>query len=90
MEQFHGVPVWHVSGSVIPTRKMDDWRLMQRQKVERILHNLLDGVGRPHEGFMEHGETALHLRFPATTEEEAMVGGTRDDRCEHGQGLWVP
>ena len=90
MEQFHGVPVWHVSGTVKPVRLIENWRRMQRQMVERMLIKLLGEVGRSKEAFMEEGTMALHLRVPATPEEEETVGGTRDDRCEHGMGLWVP
>lgn len=92
------MPVWHASGALQPNKVVRDWTRNERRKVERLLRDLVDGVGRERLEFFEDGRyddvaIALHLRRPATPEEEDYVGGARDVRCTHGLAepkLWAP
>lgn len=88
------MPVWHVSAAIQPVKPVREWTRQERRKVERLLRELIRGVGRPRLEFFESPvpdeAIAMHLRRPATAEEEAAVGGARDVRCPHGQALWTP
>ena len=87
------MPVWHASGAIQPVKLVSQWSIRERAEVEAMLRKLIGGVGRERLEFFEddHLEAiALHLRRPADSEEEYLVGGARDVRCEHGVALWTP
>lgn len=87
------MPVWHASAAIQPVQPVSSWTRQQRRRVERALADLLEGVGRPAQEFLDddHPEAvAVHMRRPATVAEEHAVGGARDTRCQHGKGLIIP
>jgi hypothetical protein len=90
------VPVWHCSVAFTgedprgPRPPVESWSRQMRRQAERTARKLLDGVGRPGLEFLEPDVIAIHIRRPATAEEEASVGGARDVRCRHGKSLILP
>lgn len=86
------MPVWHASAAIQPGAPLvSTWTRRQRRAIEDLLADILTGVGRRKSDFYEEhpAARALHVRRIATPQEEDLVGGARDVRCEHGKGIAI-
>lgn len=72
IEEFGGVPVWHVSVASRPGGSS--------RELEALCRAELEGVGNPEREWVEVGGVAFHLRRELTLEESAKVGGAVDCR----------